>query len=223
MNNKKTYIPIEEVAAQTGIKYKKLLDLRYNGEIESIKEANGRVLINTDSVIAWKDKNLTYCKKPKFLGNPALVFGDLELDFETCFKPILSQNKADEIFNPGRNELRMQYWVTNTGRVYDAYTGVYLKPDIKNKYYYVNLKRSEKEYNHYYIHYLVAYYFCRGHIRFGVRKVHHIDQNPLNNNYKNLIWVTDDEHGELHRLLNSGDKKAYRRRIREIQRENNKW
>lgn len=40
----------------------------------------------------WQEKHLNYTPKPRFLGNPALAFGDLELDFNTNFKPILSKN-----------------------------------------------------------------------------------------------------------------------------------
>ncbi len=223
MVNNQTYVPVAEAVEQTGIDYRKLMRLRHQDLIDTAKNDNGQVVVNVESVEAWKDKNIPSCRKPKFLGNPALAFGDLQLDFDTHFKPILSQNKAEEIFQPDRNELRLQYWITNTGKVFSADVGVYLQPDIKNTYQYVNLKTAENKYDHFYVHYLVGYYFCKGFNRFGVRIVHHIDKNPLNNHYKNLIWVTDKEHGELHKLLDSGDKKAYRKRIREIQKENNKW
>lgn len=38
-----------------------------------------------------------------------------------------------------------------------------------------------------------------------------------------LSEVTNKEHGELHKILKSGDNKAYKKRIHEIQKENNKW
>lgn len=223
MEKEKTYLSTGECEKLTGIKARKIAELCHGGEVDGYKSKSNTYVVNVDSLKEWQEKRINYIPKPKWLGDPALVFGDLELDFNTNFKPILSRNKDNEIFYPDRNEYQLQYWITNDGKVFDCDTGTYLQPDIKNTYYYVNLKKSESKYEHAYIHYLVAYYFCKGFIRFGVCKVHHIDKNPLNNHYKNLIWVTDEEHGELHRLLNSGDKKAYRKRIREIQKENSKW
>lgn len=215
------YLTTGECEKLTEIKSRKVAELCCGGEVEGYKTKSNTYMVNIDSLKEWQEKHLNYIPKPKWLGNPALVFGNLKLDFDTHFKPILSRNKDDEIFYPDRNEYQLQYWITNDGKVFDCDTGTYLQPDIKNTYYYVNLKKSESKYEHVYIHNLVAYYFCKGWL--VKAEVHHIDKNPLNNHYKNLIWVTKAEHRELHRLFNSGDKKAYRKRIREIQKENNKW
>lgn len=220
MEKEKTYITTGECEKLTGIKARKVAELCAGGKVDGYKTKSNTYMVDIDSLIEWQEKHLNYIPKPKFLGNSALIFGDLELDFDTQFKPILSKNKDDEIFYPNRNEYQLQYWITNNGKVFDCDTGTYLKPDIKNNYYYVNLKKSESKYKHFYIHYGVAYYFCKGWL--NKDEVHHIDNNPLNNHYKNLIWVTKAEHGELHRLLRT-DKKAYRKRIREIQKDNNKW
>lgn len=217
MKAKTTYLTTGECEKLTGIKARKIAELCGCGEVDGYK-ASGAYSVNIKSLKAWQQQHFNYIPKPKFLGNPALVFGDLELDFDTMFKPILSRNKDDEIFRPDRNEYQLQYWITNNGKVFDGDTGTYLKPDIKNTYYYVNLKKSETKYEHLYIHYLVAYYFCKGWLK--KNEIHHIDKNPLNNYYKNLLWVTHAEHIELHRLFDT-DKKAYRKRIREIQKENN--
>lgn len=160
-------------------------------------------------------------RKIRFLGNPNLTFGDLRLSFDTMFKPVISFNKDDEIFRSDRNEYKLHYWVSNEGDIYNSDTGIYLKPSIKNKYYYVRLKRGYYDFESVYIHSLVAYYFCKGWLVKDV--IHHIDGNTLNNHADNLIWVTNKEHGELHKILKSGDNKAYKKRIREIQKENNKW
>lgn len=220
MNNDKIYLTTGKCEQITGIKAKKIMKLCNDGEIASYKTKSNRHMVDIDSLKEWQDKHPTYMQKPTFLGNPLLVFGNLELDFDTCFKPILSKNKDDEIFDLNRNEYKLQYWITNNGKVFDSDTGIYLKPNIKNEYYYVNLKKGESKYEHVYIHYLVAYYFCKGWI--NKQEVHHIDINPLNNHYKNLIWVARNEHKELHKLYKT-DKKAYKKRIREIQKENNKW
>lgn len=216
----KTYLSTNECEKLTGIRARKIAELCGGGKIDGYKTKSNIYMININSLKEWQERHLNYAPKPKFLGNPALAFGDLELNFDTCFKPILSKNKDDEIFNPMKNEYRLKYWITNNGKVFDSDVGIYLKPDIKNTYYYVNLQKSESKYEHAYIHYLVAYYFCKGWL--NKEEVHHIDKNPLNNNCKNLIWVTHAEHMELHSLLET-DKKAYRKRIREIRKENNKW
>lgn len=220
VTKEKLYLTTGECEKLTGIKARKVAELCNGGEVEGHKAKSGTYIVNINSLKEWQNKHLNYIPKPNFLGNPALIFGNLELDFDTHFKPILSHNKDDEIFYLDRNEYQLQYWITNNGKVFDSDVGVYLKPDIKNTYYYVNLKKSESKYEHIYIHYLVAYYFCKGWL--NKEEVHHIDKNPLNNHYKNLIWITHAEHMELHSLLET-DKKAYRKRIREIRKENNKW
>lgn len=219
MKNGNDYLTTGECEKITGIKARKIAELCNGGEVEGYK-TSGVYWVNISSLYQWQNTHLNYIRKPKFMGNPALIFGDLELDFNTHFKPILSRNKDDEIFNLDKNECLLQYWITNTGKVFDCSTGTYLTPDIKSSYNYVNLKKANGKYEHAYIHYLVAYYFCKGWLT--KEEIHHIDKNPLNNNYKNLIWVTHAEHMELHKLFES-DKKAYRKRIREIQKENNKW
>lgn len=167
------------------------------------------------------NNNAKKTRKTRFLGNPNLTFGDLKLNFETMFKPIISYNKDDEIFTPNRNEYKLHYWITNNGDVFSSDTGIYLKPGIKNNYYFVSLKRGHNKFVSVYIHSLVAYYFCKGwHFK---NVVHHIDGNTLNNCATNLIWVTNKEHRELHKILNSGDKEAYKKRLTEIQKDNNKW
>ena len=223
MNNQieeKMYYTTGECEKLTGIKARKVAELCACGEVETEPGKTIPYSVSLDSLLQWQKKHLNYIRKPTFLGNPSLAFGDLKLDFDTCFKPILSKNNVDEIFKPDRNEYRCRYLVSNKGDVFDCDTGVYLKPDIKNTYYYVNLSKDVHDSEHNYIHFLVAYFFCKGWI--VKTEVHHIDKNPLNNYYKNLIWVTHAEHMELHHLYDT-DKKAYRKMIRKIQKENNKW
>lgn len=221
MKRTKKYLTTQECEKITGIKARKVAELCGGGEVKGRKTKANTYLVNIDSLKEWQKTHLNYVAKPKFLGNPALAFGDLKLNFETTFKPILSANKDDEIFNDMKHEYKFRYWITNDGQVFNSDIGVYLKPDIKNTYYYVNLEKKDGKFEHVYIHRLVAYYFCKG---YAVKQqVHHIDGNPLNNNYKNLIWVTRAEHAELHRLFRKGDKKAYKKRLKEIRKENNKW
>ena len=50
--------------------------------------------------------------------------------------------------------------------------------------------------------------------------VHHIDGDCSNDHYSNLVWVTEDEHIECHRLMRIGDKAAYDAYISEIRANN---
>lgn len=91
-----------------------------------------------------------------------------------------------------------EYMVTYDGEVW-SYKNKYkcrnglrkLKQRIsKNGYAYVDLVDGNKK-KRYQIHRLVAYYFCDGYFDGAV--VNHKDANTLNNNYKNLEWVTQVE------------------------------
>jgi len=46
--------------------------------------------------------------------------------------------------------------------------------------------------------------------------VHHIDGNPTNNDYRNLIWVTASEHRQLHLLMDLFLKKPYENAIKHL-------
>ncbi|MCQ2744698.1 MAG: HNH endonuclease [bacterium] len=215
---KKQLLTTGECEKLTGIKARKIAELCACGEIEAVK--NGKQYsVCLDSLLKWQDKHLNYVKKPTFLGDSTFAFGDLELDFDTLFKPILSYKNADEIFQPNRNEYRLRYLISNTGKVFDVDTGVYLKPEIKNGYYSVNLSKTAFDLEHKYVHILVAYFFCKGWLM--KNEVHHIDKNPLNNHCKNLLWVTHSEHMLLHSLMQT-DKKAYRKMVTKIRKENNR-
>lgn len=91
-----------------------------------------------------------------------------------------------------------EYMVTYDGEIW-SYKNKYkcrkglrkLKPRIsRNGYAYVDLVDGDKK-KRYSIHRLVAFYFCDGHFDGAV--VNHKDSNTLNNDYRNLEWVTQAE------------------------------
>ncbi len=104
-----------------------------------------------------------------------------------------------------------RYQVSNYGRVkskvgqekilkpFDTHRG-YLsvrlskEPTAKGEY-----KQSDIK-----VHRLVAQYFCGGYAK--DKQVHHIDRNRQNNYYKNLLWISKEEHSKIHRELNKLDK-----------------
>lgn len=65
---------------------------------------------------------------------------------------------------------------------------------------------------------LTALFFCAN--KKNKAQVHHIDINPSNNYYKNLLWVTETEHGKLHEIYNSGNMAEYYAMIDRIRTDN---
>ena len=65
---------------------------------------------------------------------------------------------------------------------------------------------------------LTALFFCAN--KKHKAQVHHIDINPSNNYYKNLLWVTETEHGKLHEIYNSGNMAEYYAMIDRIRTDN---
>ncbi|MCD8049939.1 MAG: HNH endonuclease [Clostridia bacterium] len=214
------YVPVPYAAEELGIEKNYLYGLQYRRNISSLKTEKGHVLVSISNVKDYIER-----KRVKIEAEEDLAFGDLKMDKKPVWQPLLSKKNSSEIYDYYRHEYDFRYFVSNTGLIFNLDSKVYLTPDIKNTYQYINLKKNGK-FVHRYIHNLVAYCFCNGMARHGVNRVHHIDENPLNNNAKNLIYVTSAEHGELHKLLKSEDKedkKAYRQRIKEIRKANNKW
>ena len=66
---------------------------------------------------------------------------------------------------------------------------------------------------------LFCYFF--NHNRYCKSIVHHIDGIPTNNCANNLLWVTSNQHKQLHQLLKT-DTAAYRHMVTQIKREN-RW
>ena len=82
------------------------------------------------------------------------------------------------------------YLVSNLGRVMNCMTGKILKPRLtKTGYARVHLP-SGKTRRDFYIHRLVATYFCL-HL-YGNDIVNHIDNDPTNNRADNLEWTTQN-------------------------------
>lgn len=211
------YHTMKECAKQTGLKNRQIEYLCKSGRVSSYKAKNNRLMVSLKSLESYIHRNKHLGRGPNFIGNPKLAFGDVALDADEVMKPVSSYNI--DIFDSYRHEYDVQYLITNKGKVFCAATGIFLNPDIKNTYYYVNLPKYEKP-EHVYIHRLVAYFFCDN--RHFKQYVHHIDGNPLNNNAKNLLWVTSEEHGALHKLLKQETKREYRKMVSKIRKEN-KW
>lgn len=103
------------------------------------------------------------------------------------------QDIQDEEWKPiaGTNN---RYFISSCGRVksLSGYDSKILKPDRTP---YLDIKIKKK---HYKIHRLVAQYFCFNDNPKEKTIVHHKDFNINNNNKKNLVWLTEKEHKEIH-------------------------
>lgn len=62
--------------------------------------------------------------------------------------------------------------------------------------------------NSIYIHRLVALVFCPNSDPEHKTEVHHIDVNSLNNKANNLVWLTPEEHKEIHKKLRKVQKES---------------
>lgn len=97
------------------------------------------------------------------------------------------------------------YLVSNYGRVYSLKHKKILKYNVVTRNYLeVKLKRNDGEFEHVKIHRLVAKMFVDN--PQGKMIVHHIDCNNQNNKADNLMWVTAEEHIQIHRQLREAAK-----------------
>ena len=99
----------------------------------------------------------------------------------------------DEIFKPvikiGKNKFP-NYEVSNYGKVQNIKTKRYLKPSNNSGYHRVILRTDDYKNVSVYVHKLVALIFCKKPKNYNKSyDANHIDENKLNNYYKNLQWI----------------------------------
>ena len=98
-----------------------------------------------------------------------------DLDFE-CFLPIFNYEN---------------YFVSNFGNIKNSKTNKIMKlSNHKNGYKRIGLTKNGKQ-NNFYIHRLVGMAFLKN--PDNKPMIDHIDENPSNNNVKNLRWATNQE------------------------------
>lgn len=218
----RTYVPLEKASNQFGLNPNKIRDLCKMGALRHERTSGGRYFVNIDDL-----KKFVQLKFPERLcyesipHNQMLVFGALYTDLDTNWKPILSAHNWNEIFDSERHEYNCQYWISNDGYIFNAFTRNLMgtKSDRKG-YICVNLEKGkDNELVTRYVHRLVAEFFCPN--RRYKDYVHHINGRKQDNRASNLLWVTKAEHDECHRFMKK-DEKAYRRYVNKIKREN-KW
>lgn len=112
-------------------------------------------------------------------------------------KPQKIKLEKDEIFKkiPKMNGHKYsKYRISNYGKIKNIENNKFLSPPIVGGYYYVGLRDNNGNRTNYRIHRLVAITFCpKNDINYNDYVVNHIDENKLNNHYKNLEWLTTKE------------------------------
>lgn len=138
---------------------------------------------------------LTLKKMFEEAGKSISPFGDLVLEKDESIKFLDMLNDPHSISNPYKYMTRCKYGVTNKGRIINLTLNHVLTPQtVDHDYQQVRIgKRLEL------VHRAVASQWCsNGKFK---SKIHHIDGDKANNHAVNLIFVTDEEHDEAHRLL----------------------
>lgn len=94
-----------------------------------------------------------------------------------------------------------KYLVSNLGRVYSFYHKKVLKSTVTgaDKSYLEVKLTADKVAQHIKVHRLVAKAFLSN--PDNKPQVHHIDNNSWNNRADNLMWVTLEEHKQIHREM----------------------
>lgn len=99
------------------------------------------------------------------------------------------------------------YLVSNYGRVYSIRNDRVLKPNTHTGGYLdVRLKRKSGGFQHVILSRLIANMFVPNPENKPI--VHHIDGDIKNNKADNLMWVTAEEHKEIHRQLREAAKQS---------------
>lgn len=219
LEERKKYKPIDICAQLTRVKEDKIKSLCRDGVIDAKHYAGGHWFPNINDLQHYVDVNHPELAFRSVPHPKMLAFGSLDINPKELWKPILSAHNSDEIFKPDRYELDDQVLISNNGRLFNCRTRNLIagKPNQK-KYVHVNLRQNNKD-TSFYIHVLVAYFFCPNGRYLDY--VHHINGKKSDNRACNLLWVTKAEHDKCHRLMRT-DKKAYREYVNQI-RKSNKW
>lgn len=96
-------------------------------------------------------------------------------------------------------EIDKYYYISNYGRLksYCGYNAIIVQQHYDNKYYLQGKIHGKKVA----IHRLVAEYFVYNDNPIEKIEVHHIDTEQRNNKYNNLVWLTVEEHRNIHKEL----------------------
>lgn len=161
---------------------------QYNLDNKLIKEWTGIDEILKDNK-SYKRKSILRC-----------LFGEYKKIYNSIWK-YKNPKKQKEIIEY-KNEIWKnigvideldfsRYDISNYGQIRLNKSMKILSPSInENGYYHILLTYKKNKRKNYYIHTLVAYMFCNKPDNYRDLVVNHIDENKVNNHFKNLEWIT---------------------------------
>lgn len=171
-----------------------------SGKIICKLDDEGNVLKRYKSILdACRDNGIKYAGSVhRCLANPKSNYkaGGFGWRYSKSNKKYIVTLQKDEVFKKlvsKKYKLNFpQYELSNYGNLRVVKTGKFIKPRIINGYYYINLLGKKSTVT---VHVLVAKIFIDPPKNVNKTIVNHIDENGLNNYYKNLEWLTVQENG----------------------------
>ena len=144
----------------------------------------------------YSDKNID--DYIKFCALKATKQITIDCDINEAFRFLPAGPRFHKPMNPHLFEGGTLFSIGENGTVINLKTMKRIAPyQLKTGYLQVDLYNG----NHATIHRLVAIMWCDN--RLFKPEVHHINNNKNDNRVANLVWVTDEQHGRAHRLLNA--------------------
>lgn len=215
-----TPLPFSKIEKITGITQGKLRYAKNKGEIDVNPEGIAKISIK--DALAYKERK----EREKTIGK------EICFNINESFKFLPSFPRIHCIMNPKKFRGNTVYAIGNNGTIINVNRMTEVKShktgnghlQVKLDGLFESVQPTVQQ--------LVSLMWCCN--KLSKEKVHHIDGNKLNNDYRNLIPVTDKEHKKAHIMLDiieefnkSGDteqekaaKEKYREYIKYIESEN---
>ncbi len=203
-NSKNTYSitkkngQVETVDENTALSIKEISDIikfsttkiRYDisiGKVTAKKDGITKIVLK--EALRYRDQELTDKSKGKIIC----------FNINEAFKFLPSYPRTHQVTNPKKYAGNTVYAIGNNGTVINTNRMNVVRSHITgNGHLQVDLsginKRNQPE-----VQQLVALMWCCNALCKSI--VHHIDGDKLNNNYKNLIYVSDEQHGKTRVMM----------------------
>ncbi len=149
---------------------------------------------------------------------PSQRFEKIVCDWDESYKILHSFSNPNYYGSPDKYTSPVLYLVSNKGKIVNAkHAHLLTVRTCTNGYRQISIRKNKKDISTD-LHKIVAIMWCpNGKLK---QYVHHIDCKKENNRADNLIWMTLEEHHYAHELIKANDKKAYRKYISQIKKDN---
>lgn len=188
-----------------------------NTNVSALKNANKIHFEVVEGLLRCTEEELNrYLNMAQGKGKES-PFANIMLDWDESCKFLYSyepQSPYYPYFTPS-----LKYLVSNKGRIFSVdYTRELTQYKETQGYYQVTISGRNGQKIQCLVHRLVAGIWCSNF--HNKSHVHHINGKETDNQYGNLIWVTELEHKELHRLLKTKQRKEYKALLGKIHSDN---